>query len=215
MPRNNVFQWPDGRGWLVLAGGADDEIRAQALGRAAADGGIAYVALGGDNLTGERALEDMEDLGAPSGYLVDLASEDDQTITAKLADAGIVVIESGANALEVRSALRGAAIEGIQTAYENGAVILVEGMSAMAFGDWIIRIEGTVDTGLEWIHGVLIAPGVTSAAEWGLSFLETQSAAFVVGIGTGSALALGPDGQIETWGDRQVTVALGKLFKGE
>ncbi len=214
MPSKSVFRWLDGRGWLVLSGGGDgaSEIRAQALGRLAADGGVAYIPLSGNLETAEAVLEDMLDLGAPSGYLVDVSAEDDATITAKLADAGIIVIEASASAAEARSALLGAAVEGIQAAYEHGAVILAEGLSAMAFGDWLVKDDGTVMPGLEWLDGALIAPGVTNAAAWARELLLEYPLVFVVGIGASSALALGPDGQLEAWGDGEITVALGRSY---
>src|SRR5574338_120647 len=95
MAQNNVLRWQDGRGWLILSGGgqAASDVRAEALGRAAADGGVAYITLGGRTESGEKALADMEDLGAPSGYLVDVLTEDDDTVNTKLSEAGIVVIE--------------------------------------------------------------------------------------------------------------------------
>lgn len=212
MPEANIFRWMDGRGLLVLSGGADDEIRASALGRSAADGGIAYLTMSGSLESGERTLEEMEDLGAPSGYVVDVATEDDQTVTARLADAGMIVIESAPSAADARSLLLGAAAEGILTAYQNGAVILTEGLSAMAFGQWVTKDDGTLVNGLEWVESALIAPGVTDVADWARGVLQTQPAAFAVGIATGSALALDGDGNIETWGNRQVTVALGRSF---
>ena len=99
MAHNNVLRWRDGRGWLVLSGWAEagSEVRAQAIGRTAADGGVAYVSLGNDTNVAEAALLDMEDLGAASGYLVDVLSEDDETIRTKLAEASMIVIESDAD----------------------------------------------------------------------------------------------------------------------
>ena len=69
MPSQSVFNWRDGRGWLIFAGGWDDDIRALALARDAADGGVACVALSGDS---DELLDDISDLGAPSGFIVDL-----------------------------------------------------------------------------------------------------------------------------------------------
>lgn len=215
MPTKTIFRWPDGRGWIVLSGGADPggEVRAMAIGRAAADGGVACVTAGAGAESAEHALEDLKDLGAPSGYLVDVMSEDDATITAKLADAGFILIEAGESAADVKSALMGAAIEGIQAAYENGAVLLVEGMSAQVFGDWIVKPNGQLAAGLEWLQGGLIAPGITRVAEWAREVLLSQPLAYAAGIGAGSALALGPDGQIEIWGKGEVSVALGRNYQ--
>jgi hypothetical protein len=208
--RQNILRWKDGRGWLVLSGGADaeSEIRALALGRVAADGGVAYVSIGDQ---GEQTLADMEDLGAPSGYLVDILAEDDQTVQKQLADAGMIVVEGGAHITDIRSALLGAAVEGMQAAFANGAVILVEGLSAMVFGEWVALESGKLLDGLGWLESALIVPGITSVSESEPAqvVLVAQPTGLAIGIGVGSALALGPDGEVETWGRRQVTVALG------
>ena len=216
MPSHTVFQWLDGRGWLVLSGGADagGELRATALARSSADGGVACVALSNDPGAGDRLLDDVEDLGAPSGYVVDVAAEDDQTVQAKLVEAGVIVILTDGTAESVRSALKGAAIEGIQIAYQNGAVVLAEGACAMAFGGYLVTSEGDVDPGLGWLTDALVLHGMESAAEQAKDLLAVQPNGIAVGIGVGSALALGPDGQVETWGKGQVTVALGADLGG-
>jgi hypothetical protein len=217
MAQNNVLRWLDGRGWLVFCGGHDasSEVRALALGRASADGGVAYISFGSGEL-GEQALMDMEDLGAPSGYLVDVLTEDDQTIQNKLADAGIIVVESGISAAVVRSALLGAAVEGMKVAYQHGAVILAEGFSAAVFGAWITGDAASPVAGLAWFENIVVVPGITTAEQSRevQAILSSQPAAIAVGIGLDSALALGPDGEVETWGKRQVTVTLGRNYTG-
>ena len=216
MAHNNVLRWLDGRGWLVLSGGGDapSEIRATALGRVSADGGVAYVSLGSQAGLGEKALADMEDLGAPPGYLVDVMTEDDQTIQTRLAEAGMVVIEGDASVDDLRSSLIGAAVDGIQTAYQNGAVVLAEGRAASVFGAWVLTEADELTSGFEWLENALVIPGITSVSESDVAknVLARQSAAIAVGIGENSALALGPDGEVETWGERQVTIALGKDY---
>src|SRR5690606_1627156 len=216
MPAHAIFQWLDGRGWLILSGGADvgGEVRAAALSRASADGGIACIALSSDPAAGDHLLDDVEDLGAPSGYLVDVAAEDDQTVQTKLGEASVIILLTDGTAEAVRSALKGAAIEGIQTAYQNGAVVLAEGACAMAFGGYLVTPGGSVAPGLGWLASSLVLPGVESAAEQAKDLLAVQPNGIAVGIGVGSALALGPDGQVETWGKGPVTVALGADFGG-
>lgn len=216
MPTQTVFKWLDGRGWLVLSGGADEggEIRGLALARTSADGGVACVVLSSDPGAGDHLLDDVEDLGAPSGYVVDIAAEDDDAVRAKLSEAGVILIASDESAEIVRSALTGAAIAGIQTAYQNGAVVLAEGACAMALGGYLVQDNGSVTPGLNWLEHALVLPAVESAAAYARDLLLTQPSAVAVGIGFGSGLALGPDGQIETWGRRQVTVALGANYGG-
>ena len=212
MPNRNVFHWMDGRGWLILSGGPDraGELRALALERAAADGAVACISTTGVE-AGDRLLTDMQDLGAPSGYLVDVAAEDDETVRSRLAEAGMVIIEGEASAMAVRSMLLGAAIEGIQRAYQNGAVILAEAASAVVFGEWVRQETGEVTRGLEWLKGALILRGA-DVAEPAKTALAGQPQAIAVGIGVGSALALGPDGEIELWGKKEITVLLGRNY---
>lgn len=212
MAHNAILRWIDGRGWLILSASSDDEIRALALARASADGGVAYVSMGG--AAAERTLADMEDLGASSGYLVDVLTEDDETIREKLAEAGVVVIPDGLDLAVVRDALMGAAISGIQDAFANGAVVLVEGTSASVFGAWVMIHSSKITSGLDWLENGLILAGVTSVSESddAKMVLNVQPTAIAVGIGTGSALALGPDGEVETWGNKQVTIALGRDY---
>ncbi len=216
MARNNVLQWRDGRGWLVLSGGhvSESYVRAQAIGHIDADGGVAYITFGSSIESTEILMNDMQDLGAPSGYFVDVMSEDDETIRAKLGEASLIVVESGKTSAEARSALLGAAVEGMQVAYENGAIILLEGNSAAAFGTWILMDNGEIRQGIGWFSQLFLLPGVTGVAqsEVGKAALEEEPSALALGIGVGSALALGPDGEVEPWGEQQVTIALGRSF---
>lgn len=206
MPSQSVFNWRDGRGWLVFSGGWDDDIRALALARDAADGGVACVALSGDS---DELLDDISDLGALSSFIVDLFGEEDHSIQDKLSQAGMIIITGGSSPQDVRGALQGVALEAIATAFQNGAIILLEDMSAMAFGAWIIGDE--IEQGLGWLEGAVLT-GVNNAAAYAIPVFETQPSAIAVAIMSGSALALGPDGQIESWGQREVTIALGPTY---
>lgn len=64
MTVSGLFQYPEGRGWIVLSGGADagSMIRAQVLRRARAEGGTAYLVMRDDDA--DATLDDMDDLGA-------------------------------------------------------------------------------------------------------------------------------------------------------
>jgi hypothetical protein len=218
MAQNAVLQWRDGRGWLIFAGGAADhaEIRALALNRVAADGAVAYIAFG-DMMGADNLLTELEDLGAPSGYLVDVMTEDDDTIHDKLADAGMVIVGAGDDPEFIRSTLMGAAIAGIQDAYVQGAVVLVEGLSTMVFGAWMMLNTGELTYGLEWLEHALLIPALTSLSDSAMArgVLDQVPTAIAVGIGPGSALVLGPDGEVETWGQQQVTIALGSEYRSE
>jgi len=220
MPTNNVLQWLDGRGWLIFSGASEagSDIRATALERAAADGGVAYVWIGDDaakaEIQGDELLDDFESLGAPSGYMVNVLTEDDDTIRDRLSEASVIVVGGDATISTIRSALLGAAAEGIQAAFENGAVVLVEGTGIVLFGSWLLLETEILTAGMEWLNNALMLPGVTSVAQSieAQEVLRGQPAAIAVGIGAGSALALGPDGELEVWGQGQVTIAFGSHY---
>ncbi len=218
MPQHNVFRWLDGRGWIVFSGrhGYQDDdpgdIRSHVLARAAADGGIACISLSDDPDAGDQLLETMEELGAPAGYLVDVFAEDDETVVARLAEAGVIVIGSAADVESGRSALMGAPFDGVREAYLNGAMVLIEGETIAAFGSWVIRHDQSVVQGSEWLEGAALLTTTNQLAKTAIAVFEHDPESFAVGIGEESALALGPDGQVEIWGRGQVVVALGPMY---
>ncbi len=218
MPSQNVFTWKDGRGWLVLSGGTEPTgaVRANAIGRAAVGEVVASIVISGEQTTNDDVLADLQELGAPAGYVVNALTEDDDSIRQQLKEAGLIVLSSTAPPRELRSVLLGAALDGVTEAYERGAVILAEGTAASVFGAYLIDGEHIVD-GLGWLERGFIAPGVTSAAnsadvQW---ITGKQPDIVVVGMGVGSALALGGAGVVETWGSKQITIALGSAYTQE
>jgi hypothetical protein len=211
MSEDSVLNWIEGRGWLILSGGADalGEVRSMALARMNAIGRVAYVSLDDDG--DEALMDDMADLGAPTGYIVNVMVEDDETIRERLADVGLVVIPGEAGVGFLRSSLLGAALDGVRDAYERGAVIFAEGEAASLFGVSVVDEDGAILDGFGWVDDSYIAIGVTSVADsdYARQVLTSGKATVGIGVNIGSALALGPAGSIETWGEGQVTIALG------
>lgn len=209
MPEFRIFRWRDGRGWLVLSAGPDrtGEIRGTALGRAAADGAVACVAVSADPAAADRLLDDVEDLGAPSGYIVDIMAEDDHTIEDRLGEAGVIVLTADHDADSVRSALTGAALRGIEAAHGRGAVVVIEGVCALLFGGWYPGPDAEFHEGFSWLANAVVTIGAAldTAAEYAVS---STGYAFQLQIEPGSAIAFGPDGEIELWGRKQVKVLL-------
>src|SRR6266851_400232 len=146
MPRANMIRWRDGAGWLVLSGGGDiqsaetGEIEAEALARVAAGDPMAYIWAAGDVETADKHLEALHDLGAPTGYLVDVLTEDDDSLRSQLAVAGLIVLGEG--------------LEAIGSAFERGAVILGVGQGAAVLGSFMPD-----QPGVGWIEGAAIMPG--------------------------------------------------------
>lgn len=208
---NLVLRWESGAGWLILSGGPDalSDIRAEALSRMIPDGEIIYI--GVDEAAADDLIEDMGELGATTGFLVNVLIEDDNSIASHLSNAALVVIPAEIDPRDLHSVLQGAAIKAIREAYQRGAVILIEGDSSAVFGHLYV-VDGMGYEGFGWLQSALIVPGVTSINESAVAqdVLAADAAALAVGVGMGSALALGPQGQVETWGHREVTLALGR-----
>lgn len=214
MADEKVLRWTTGLGWLVFSGGhtSSSPIRAQVLARSNAINRIAYISLAGD--LGDALMDDIEDLGGPTGYLVDLAYEDEETIAEQIKDAGIIIVEMGSSLDALYNALRGAPAEAIKDAYQRGSVVLIEGLAVNLFGRWVISDNGELLDGLDWIEGAFIEPQSSGIDDSRAvqAVMESLPEAIAINIGIGSALALGNGGLLEVWGEQNVTISLGQQY---
>jgi hypothetical protein len=211
MSRSSVLEWPDGQGWLILAGGASTAVRGRAIQRMAAGGVVVYIAPGGE---AESIQDDMEDLGAPTGYTLDILVEDDDTVQQQTADANLIVVGGEVSPAAMRSALIGPVAAAMRSAFERGAVLLLEGPAAAVMGASIPLDDQSELPGLDWLPRIIVLPGITSAADHPMAarLLQQHPQAILIGPGLTSALALGPEGAVEAWGAGQVMVALGRDY---
>ena len=204
------ISWLESKGWLVLSGSADSrgEMRAQALSRASVDGAMAYISLADDG--GDALMDDLAELGAPTGYLVDLADSDNNAIYERLHTAGMIVIEPGSSLRQLKRLMSQTVVYALKEALNHGALILFEGMAATLAGEYLPQADGSMIKGLRFVSNAYVAPDVSSV-------LETEAArkirlaqpdAVLIAIESGAALALGPEGHIETWGEPQITFSL-------
>lgn len=218
MPHMQVIRWREGAGWLVLAGGgtadADEayDIEAQVLTKIRMGEPIAYIWAAGDPDSADEHLSALIDMGAPTGYLVDIVSEDDDTIRAQLVEAGMVVLGDGPKYDALRSAVQGVALDAIAEAHARGAVILGIGSGATLLGSVIENDK----EGLNWVENAVILPryGLPARANKMRELLSRHTTLYGLGINAGSALALGPQGEVEALGNRQITVSLGRGQNG-
>lgn len=217
MPVRAALRWLDARGWLVLAGCATgrEAVRARALTVAAADGPLVVLATGGENEAVGQLLDDFAALGSRSAFLLDAFVEDDATLRQSLAEAGVIVAGAESGVSVARNALQGAINEGMLEAWTQGALVLLEGPAAACAGSWIIEDDGRRHDGLAWLPGALVVAGDTdvSAVASVRALMESEAQAVALGIGRDAALALGPDGELEIWGEQQVNIALGPAWQ--
>lgn len=220
MPQSSIFRWKDGEGWLVLSGNGDfnagetEAIDMRMLNRSAADGPLVYIGAAHDTATTEDYLDYLGELGGRSGYPVDVIAEDDNTLEEKVSEAGIIVIGSGPDQERLWNGLQGATISAIRTAYANGALVMGRGIGAQPFGRWQLGGVLVHKTGFGWLENaaILALPLGETESRALQALLEESPFAYGLGIGTASALALGPAGQVEIWGQNQITISLGQGY---
>ncbi len=207
------FSWLESAGWLVLSGRSDalSEIRAQALSRCDASGAIAYVSLAPD--CGDALMDDLAELGAASGYLVDLEDSDNNEVYERLSSAAMIVVEAPDPGEHLLRLLRRTAVHALKDAMNRGALVLLEGQAAATAGEYAIDCAGQVGAGLGLVRGAAIAAEADGFAEDGrqpIARFHMPETTFIR-LAPGAALALGPGGAIETWGHGRVSISLGNL----
>ncbi|MFW6136139.1 MAG: Type 1 glutamine amidotransferase-like domain-containing protein [Chloroflexota bacterium] len=226
LTRAGPLAWRAGRGWLVLGGGGSwragetGEVDAAALGWADLDRPVALVPTAGmATPEAEALLEYYADLGGPQGYVVpiyDAAGAQTGENVDLLEEAGLIYVADGPDVLGLVRAFRGSpALEAMARTFEAGAVVVGMGAGAAAFGAWIEDPgDGAgAEPGLGWLSGVVVAPRFEGAEEAHRlrHLLDLEPNCLGLGVPQGTALALGPGGEVENVGPGQVTVVVSGL----
>jgi cyanophycinase-like exopeptidase len=226
MTQAGPLRWHTGAGWLVLGGGGSwkagetGAMDAAALGWADLNKPIAILlAAGGSSVDGEELLDYFVELGGPNGYVLHIHSAADAQRVENcqlLAGAGLVYISDGPDLLElIRSLRKSPALTALSHAFGDGCAIVGMGAGAIALGAWAADqgIADQAEPGWDWLPGAIVEPhfaGTESSSRL-RSLLNAHPNYLGLGIPIGTALALGPDGRVETVGEGQVTVVLGKM----
>lgn len=222
MLQSSIFRWQAGAGLLVLSaiGEVSDsdtsDILMEILTRTVSDNPLAYIWAAGDIEAADRLLNEVNALGGRTSYLVDIVTEDDETIQELLSDAGIIILGDGSNIQNLRSSLEGVVLDAIQTAYINGATVVGFGHAAGVLGEWMF-LNGKSESGFEWIRQAFIVAAHDAMQNRQLEhiipeFLIQHPEAFTLVLNVGSAIALMPNSTVELWGNRQVKIMLGSTL---
>ena len=217
MTNNQVLRWIDTQGWIVVSGksGKYSEVRSQVLERALAIGSVAYISLAKDG--GDALLEDMESLGAPTGYMIDLKNESVESLEERLKDVSVIVIESGENVDELFSLLRDGVLLSLQNALQKGTILLLENDAGILFGQHYITESGHLAQGLGWIEPAIFIPTLDDidGTELAKFILMNNPTMIAIEVGHDSAIAFGPEGIVEPWGLKSVKIALGSQAQSD
>ncbi len=217
------LRWRPGKGWLVLIGGASGEWSTTgAIDRAAIDairrdGPIAFLpAANCPPDYGESFLDHYERLGAPGGRVApinDLASARDPANADLLARASLVYIGGGDTQHLLASMTGTPSLEALASAYEAGAVIAGASAGAIAISAWGIPVDTSLGVleGWGWLRDAIVAPHYGPADRAGAlsAALAKRPHAPGLGLPDDAALALGPNGEVQEWGDARIEFVAG------
>lgn len=225
MPQKGPIYWLDGEGWIILSGGGDwrhgetDQVDARLLSVANLDRPMVVVTAEGDRLAAEQILDHYTLLGGPGGEAFTLAEMsrdqlDTPDFLTLLQEAGILYL-GGKNPLPLVSnfyntqALR-QIVEGFSTL--QGLTLMGSAAGAAALGRWVFTPEPPYQQamGLGFLMSAVVVPHFTRTEDSVILRGLPQIGDDLVGLGIpdGTALALGPLGQVEMWGAGQVTAVV-------
>lgn len=225
MPQRGPLQWVDGEGWLILSGGGDwqrgetDALDAHVLSIANLDRPMVALFSEGDREHAHSLIAHYTALGGPGGEALVLTGARRQTLLephflSLIAEAGILYLGGAQPWALVRSLHNTPALAQILKGYGTLQGLLIVGADggAAALGAWIAKPgqETTTAPGLGFVRSAIIAPQFTSTQEAVALRAQLQRHPGFVGLGLprGAALALGPQGQVETWGQGEITAVI-------
>jgi cyanophycinase-like exopeptidase len=213
------------RGWLVLIGGSSgtwsptEPIDRAAIELANRNEPIAFVpAAGCPPDYGESFLETYACLGARDGYVVpvrDSASAHDRENVRLLQRAGLIYFGGGDTRLLLASMAGSPALDAIASAYEAGAVVVGMSAGAIALAAWGVSLDPAVGVlqGWGWLPKMLVSVHHTPARREPLArALRDHPETIGIALPEHAALALGPDGEAQEWGEPGINITPGAQF---
>lgn len=215
MPQVNIFSWRAGYGWLVVSGGGDvlsedvQNIEAAMLGRTLSQGPLAYIWAASDLDAADRHMDALRELGARTGYLLDILTEEDDIVYRQISEAGVIILGGGPYVETLADAISGVVLRAMDDAFQRGATIYAAGESAGVLGAY--RVEaGAIRPGIGWLSNALVKSGYDPGhADELRGQVHDHPETYGLGLAPGAALAFGPQGEVEVWGNRQIVVSLG------
>ena len=224
MGKAGPLRWRDGRGWLVLAGGGKPEnithILRAAIEAMSDESPVVFVPTAsaisdGDHATSQRIITQIETLGGPAGYVAPIFTHTDATDlrnVRRLAQAGLVYLGDGSAQQLVTALSNTPTLDALAAVYEAGAIVVAAGAAACALGARGLCEQEIAGWG--WLPDALICPHYAEAPTL-REAVKAHPECMGLGVPQDTALALGPDNQVQTLSasGKQVTVVLGHRFR--
>jgi len=230
MPQKGPVRWLDGEGWLVLLGGGDwrrgetDQVDAQLLSVANLDRPMIVLTGGGRSSQAEDILDHYTQMGGPGGVafaLSEFANSassyrqlDAPEVLTLIQEAGIIYL-GGEDPIALVANLHGSqALRHIVEGYSTlqGLTLIGAGAGAAALGRWVFTPEPPHQQamGLGFVMNAVIVPHFTTTENSPILRALPQIGNDLLGLGipNKTAMALGPQEQLEMWGEGQITAVV-------
>jgi hypothetical protein len=211
---SELLRRPPGLGWLVLSGGSlPEDLVQRVLALVDQAGGITAVVPSPENLPeAEPILQAWTDISGWSGRAVDCDSS--EILEDALAEAALAVLPDLAGAQQYLRAIgQTDAGEFLLAALDAGVTLVCEGAAAEALGE-LIADSAPSSPGLpalRWIPGAVLQTRFRGGATFPLA--GRRKDLFRIGLPEGVAIAMGPAGEREMWGDEKPTITFRQWWK--
>lgn len=225
MPTQGPLSWLDGEGWVILAGGGDwqkgetDQVDMQLLSIANLDRPMVILMADGNRRQAEAFLEHYTELGGPGGEAYSLATLNREQLQTQhflslMEEAGILCL-GGENPLPlVQNLNKSALLQQIILGYATLQGLIMFGIDAgaAALAKWAFGPPPQYfqAMGLGWLDNAVVVPRFVRTEDSPILRQLPKVAPDILGLGipAGTALALGPLGQVETWGMGEITAVI-------
>ena len=237
MPQKGPVRWLDGEGWLVLLGGGDfrrgetDQVDAQLLSVANLDRPMVVLTGGGRSSEAEAILDHYTQMGGPGGeafVLSEFANSassyansassygqlDAPEVLTLIREAGIIYLGGEDPIALVTNLHESLALRHIVEGYSTlqGLTLIGAGAGAAALGRWVFTPEPPHQQamGLGFVMNAVVVPHFTTTENSPILRALPQISDDLLGLGipNKTAMALGPQEQLEMWGEGQITAVV-------
>ncbi|MFP3855048.1 MAG: hypothetical protein ACLFWD_12215 [Anaerolineales bacterium] len=212
--QEEVLHHQSSAGWVVLAsriprlGGDTPELAANLVERIDLSR-PPVILVAGEPPPGLDVLnEDLAALLGVEPILLDASADPPE----ELADLSLIVLVGGDGSRWVDLLASGSLGELLLKALVQGGVVLAVDQAAAALGSWRVDpVLETVSEGLGWVSGAVIMPDETEPANNAAlrELLEEYPKAYALALARHTLVALGPENEIQVWGEAEPTIIFG------
>jgi hypothetical protein len=161
----------------------------------------------------ERAAESLEgwlDVAVPLLEPREMTPEDWQA-------AGLVILAGGPAERWLEALTPSPQTTSMLDVMGEGSLVYAVGGAAESLGSWRFPSDGPPREALGWLPGGVILPGCAEPAELDgvTELLAREEHSYALGLAGGAVLALGPQSQVEVWGESRPTIVLGRGWRRE